>query len=159
MTISKLLLVSAVFASSVAAAACGSTSSAAALPTSPTSATQTISTDVLTGSVSVPVAGVLQTAFSQFTVGQGGGSVSVTLTSAVETFPDGTFLPTVTMGLGVGTVANGACTLLSGAFVTAQGSSIAQLSGTLGAGTYCVQVSDVTSQLGPVAYGVAVTHP
>jgi len=92
-------------------------------------------------------------------VGTGGGSVTVTLTSAVETLPDGTLLPTVTMGLGIGTVTNGGCTLLAGAFATAQGSATPQLSGSLSAGTYCVQVSDVTNQLGPVSYAVAVTHP
>ena len=100
-----------------------------------------------------------QSAFNQFIVGQGGGSVSVTLTSAVETFPDGSLLPTVTVGLGVGTVANGACTLFANAFLAAQASSVAQLSGTLAAGTYCVAVSDITNQLGPVSYAVAVSHP
>jgi len=78
----------------------------------------------------------------------------------IETFPDGTLLPTVTMGLGVGTVNSGTCALLSNAFTTAQGGSAPQLSGTISAnGTYCVQVSDVSTQVGPVNYSLLVSHP
>ena len=62
--------------------------------------------------------GALQNSFNTFVVGTGGGSVTVTLTSAVETLPDGTLLPTVTMGLGIGTMTSGGCTLLAGAFTT-----------------------------------------
>ena len=86
------------------------------------------------------------------------GAISVTLTSAIETFPDGTLLPTVTMGLGLGTFANGTCTLLSNAFTIAQAGASPQLGGTIASGSYWVQVSDVTNQLGPVAYAVAVSH-
>jgi len=35
---------------------------------------------------------------------------------------------------------------------------VAQLSGTIAAGSYCVQVSDITNQIGSVAYAVAVSH-
>ncbi|MGH9411220.1 MAG: hypothetical protein ACRD1V_17420 [Vicinamibacterales bacterium] len=138
----------------MAAGACGSTDA-----TTPTSATQTTTTDILTGTVPAPIGGALQSAFNTFTVGQGGGTVSVTLTSAVEMLPGGALLTTVTMGLGVGTPSGGACTGIGSNFVTAQGGSTAQLSGSLSAGSYCVQVSDVTSQLGPVTYAVAVAHP
>jgi hypothetical protein len=141
------------------ASACSS--SDAATPTSPS---PTITTDVLTGVVQPPVNGALQSSFGTFVVGQGGGSVSLTLTSAVETLPGGVLLPTVTMGLAVGTAAlNGGtttvCTPLANAFTTAQAGATAQLNGTLAAGTYCAQVSDVTSQVGPVSYAVAVGHP
>jgi hypothetical protein len=37
--------------------------------------------------VAAPINGVLQTSSNNFTVGQGGGSVTITLTSAVETLP------------------------------------------------------------------------
>ncbi len=141
-------------AAALAAAGCNNSSSSSSLTPSPT-----LTTEVLTGTVQPPVAGVLQSASNPFVVGQSGGSVSATLTSAVETLPGGTLLPTVTMGLGIGAVANGTCTLLANAFATAQAGSTAQLSGTLAAGNYCVQVSDVSNQLGPVAYAVAVTHP
>ena len=124
-----------------------------------TTPSQTIATDVLTGTVQPPVNGVLQVSFGTFVVGQGGGSVAVTLTSAVETLAAGTFLTTVTMGVAIGTVTGGTCTPLANAFTIAQASSTAQLSGTLSPGTYCAQVSDVTSQLGPVAYALAVSHP
>jgi hypothetical protein len=130
--------------------------------TSPTTSTTsvTMSNDVLNGTVQPPVNGALQSAFNTFVVGQGGGSISVTLTSAIETLPGGVLLPTVTMGLGVGSVTNGTCSVLANSFTTAQAGSAPQLSGTLSAnGTYCVQVSDVSTQIGPVAYTVLVSHP
>jgi hypothetical protein len=122
--------------------------------------TATVSNDVLSGTVPAPVGGVLQSAFNMFTVGQGGGSVSVTLTSAIETINAGALLPTVTMGLAVGNASGSTCTPIANTFTTAQAGSTPQLTGTLGAnGTYCVIVSDVTTQLGPVAYSVVVSHP
>jgi hypothetical protein len=136
--------------------ACSSGGSSSSSLTTPT---PTISNDVLTGTVQPPVGGVLQSSFNAFNVGQGGGTVQVTLTSAVETFPDGTLLSTVAMGLGVGTPSGGTCTPLTNAFTIAQAGSAPQLTGTLSAGAYCVQLSDVTNQLGPVAYAVAVSHP
>ena len=139
----------------MAVAGCDNQSSTAAT----TTPTQTLQTEVLLGNVPAPVNGVLQTASNPFTVGQGGGTVSVTLTSAVETLPGGALLPTVVMGLGIGTPTGSTCTLLSGGTTTAQGGSSPQLSGSLNAGAYCVQVYDVTSQVGPVAYAVAVSHP
>ena len=86
--------------------------------------------------------------------------MSVTLTSAIETMPDGSLLPSVTMGLGVGSVSGNTCSLFANTFTTAQASATSQLSGTIGSnGTYCAQVSDVSTQLGPVAYSVVVSHP
>ena len=148
------ILLFGVFAALGSACSGGSSSSS-----SVTTPTQTIATEVLTGTVQAPIGGVLQSSFNTFNVGQGGGTVQLTLTSAVETFPDGSLLPTVTMGMGVGTVSAGTCALLTNAFTTAQAGSSPQLSGTLSVGTYCVQVSDVTNQFGPVAYAVAVSHP
>ncbi len=139
----------------VAAAACSGSNSSS----STTAPTQTIANDVLTGTVAAPVAGVLQSAANNFTVGQGGGSISVTLTSAIETLPGGALLPNVTMGLAVGNSAITGCTPLANAFTTATPSSSPQLSGSLAAGSYCIVVSDVTGQLGPVAYAVTVSHP
>jgi hypothetical protein len=138
-------------------AACGCNNNSSSSST--LSPSQTLTTEILTGTVAAPVGGTLQSSFNPFVVGQGGGSVSVTLTSAVETLPGGTLLPTVTMGLGIGTLANGVCTLIANGFTTAQAGGAAQLSGTLNAGNYCVQVSDVSNQLGPVSYAVAVSHP
>ena len=150
--IGPTVLIAAVVA---AATACSGSSSSS----SSTAPTQTFVTDVLTGTVPAPVAGVLQSASNTFNVGQGGGSVTVTLTSTTETYPSGVLVAGVTMGLAVGSASITGCTPLANAFTTASPGSAPQLSGSLAAGSYCVQVSDVTNQLGPVAYAVAVTHP
>ena len=63
------------------------------------------------------------------------------------------------MGLGIGTSSGSSCAVFANGLTTAQAASSPQLSGTLAAGSYCVQVSDVTNQLGPVSYAVAVNHP
>src|SRR5258706_7665430 len=127
----------------VAVSACSSPSSPSATTTT---TTPTTTTDVLLGTVVAPVDGVLQSSFNTFVIAQGGGALTVTLTSAVETLPDKTLLTTVTMGLGIGTVANGTCTLLTNAFTTAQAGSSPQLQGSsVAAGSYCVQLSDVSS--------------
>jgi hypothetical protein len=145
----------AALAMGLVAAACSGSGSSTTTP----SASQTFTTEIFTGTVPPPLNGVLQNASNNFTVGQGGGQISATLTSAVETLPDGSLLATVAVGLGVGTPSGNTCSLLANAFTIAQAGSTAQLSGTVQAGSYCVQVSDVTNQLGPVAYAVAVTHP
>ncbi len=139
----------------VAASACSGSNNSS----STTAPTQNITTDVLTGTVLPPVNGVLQSSVNNFTVGQGGGNVSVTLTSATETLPNGTLLTTVAMGLAVGSSSITGCTPLANSFTTAQASGTAQLTGSLNAGSYCVIVSDITNQVGPVAYAVAVSHP
>lgn len=127
---------------------------------SSTAPTQTINTDVLTGVVPAPVNGVLQSASNNFTVGQGGGTVTITLTSANETLPGGNILANVTVLLNVGSPSITGCTPLANAQATpASPSSTPQLQGSLSAGSYCVIVSDATNQLGPVAYAVAVAHP
>ncbi|MEO6222199.1 MAG: hypothetical protein ABIP90_03040 [Vicinamibacterales bacterium] len=124
----------------------------------PTPIDQTVITEVLTGTVAPPVNGVFQKTFKTYIVGQGGGAVAVTLTSAVQTRPDGSLQNTVSMGLGAGTVINGACVVPANAFVSTPAGPNPQLVGSLPAGTYCIQVSDVTGQVGPVAFSVTVTH-
>ncbi len=150
----RLLLVLAVVGP--LAACSGSSTSPTTTTTTNTSVNPT--SELFTGTVGIPVNGTLQSAANPFTVTLSGGTLTVTMTSAVETFPDGSLLPTVTMGLSVGTWANNTCTPITNAFTTAQGGSVPQLSGTVNSGNYCVQVSDVTNQLGPVNYAVAVTH-
>ncbi len=118
----------------------------------------TILTEVLTGTVAPPVGGIPQKVTKNFVVGQGGGEVTVTLTSAVQTLTDGSMQTTVTMGLGVGTVVDSVCIVPSTAFTTTQSGTSPQLAGNLQEGTYCVEVSDVTMQEGPVAFSVTVTH-
>jgi hypothetical protein len=124
----------------------------------PSETGQDVITEVLTGTVVPPVDNVLQRTFRTFTVGQGGGPVTITLTAAVLTRPDGTQLATVQMGLGAGTVVNGACEVPVSQYVVTQASATPQLAGNLPAGTYCVQVSDVTSQVGPVVFSITVEH-
>ena len=120
---------------------------------------QTLITDTLTGSVAPPVNGELQKTFRTFIVGQGGGEVTVTLTSAVQTLPDGTQQADMFMGLGAGTVSGGVCVVPVTAYATVRPSTSPQLQGGLAPGTYCIQVSDITVQTGPVAFSVTVTHP
>jgi hypothetical protein len=122
--------------------------------TTATGPTQNLTTDILTGTVQPPVNGVLQSSTNNFTVGQGGGSISVQLTSATETLPGGNLQTGVTMLISIGTVSGSTCTPIANAQTTA-----GSLTGSLAAGTFCVQVSDATNQLGPVAYAVAVQHP
>lgn len=124
----------------------------------PTPEGQTIITEVLTGTVSPPVNDVFQSTFRTYTVGQGGGAVTVTLTSAVQTRPDGSLQTTVTMGLGAGSVVNGACVVAANSYVATPAGAAPQLAGSLAVGTYCIRVSDVTGQVGPVAFSVTVTH-
>jgi hypothetical protein len=135
-------------------AACDSSSS-----TSPT-ASPAVSNSTLSGIVPAAVNGVRQSVSGNFTVGQGGGMVTVTLTSAVETFPDGTLNPDVVVGLAVGTPTGTTCSLPAGSTPALfQAGAVASISGALNAGIYCVQVSDQTVQQGPAAYTVVVASP
>jgi hypothetical protein len=134
---------------------CGGSDSSSSTTTS----TALIS-DTLPGTVPAPIGGVRQAASVIFNVNAPGGTVAVTLTSAVETNPDGSVNPNVVMGVGVGTPAAGACSLGTGNVpALLQAGANATLSGTTASGLYCVQVSDVTNQLGPVAFTVVVQHP
>jgi hypothetical protein len=117
-------------------------------------------TRTLNGTVPAAVNGVPQTASHEFSVGPGGGMVSVTLTSAVETFRNGSVNPSVVMGLAVGNPSGNSCLLPAGTTpALIQATATSPLSGPLNAGTYCVQVSDQTIQVGPVAYTVVVVSP
>ena len=148
-----------VFALAVAAVASTGCDRGLRLAT-PSEIGQTIITDVLTGTVAAPLNNVRQTTTRTFTVGQGGGPVSISLTSAVLTRPDGTVLTTVLMGLGAGTLdSGGICVIPSDSLVATPAGAGPHLSGTfLPAGTYCVQVSDVTTQVGPVAFSITIVH-
>jgi hypothetical protein len=86
-----------------------------------------------------------------FTVALSGGQVNVILTAAGPP-------STIFMGLGVGTYASPACTLLTSGAIVTQAGATAQLSGTVNAGSYCVMVYDAGNQTAPVTYAVTVTH-
>lgn len=136
-------------------AGCGGSSDTSAATTSPT-----LSVDTLPGTVPAPVAGVRQAASVLFNVASPGGSVLVTLTSAVETHPDGSTNPNVVMGVAVGSPSAGSCALGAGNVpALLQAGANSSISGTAAAGLYCVQVSDVTNQLGPVTFTLVISHP
>lgn len=86
-----------------------------------------------------------------FSVAQSGGQLNVTLTAAGPP-------STIYMGIGVGTPSGASCALLTSAQVLTQAGTTAQLSGTVNAGTYCVQVFDAGNQTSQVSYAVTVTH-
>ena len=126
----------------LALTACGGNDLPAVTATAPS---PTTTTDTFQGAV--PVGGV---SVSPFTMAQT-GAVAVTLTAAGPP-------PTIFMGLGVGNPSGSTCVLLSGGTTITQAGTTAQLSGTLTAGAYCVQVYDVGNQSAPVTYAVTVVH-
>ena len=134
-----------VFLTTIGAAACTSSGNNSSLG-SLTNPSATATTENFTGTVDVGGSST-----NQFTVTNSNQAVSVTLTAAGPP-------PTIYMGIGVGTFANGTCTLISNAVTVAPAGTAAQLSGTIGAGTYCVSVFDAGNQSGPVDYAVSVSH-
>ncbi|HEX7793805.1 MAG TPA: hypothetical protein VF456_05605 [Vicinamibacterales bacterium] len=130
----------------LASAACSGGSSSGT-PTTPSSPPLAPTNETFTGTVSV---GGSDT--HQFVVKLSNGLVTATLTAAGPP-------PTIAMGLGIGTIASGTCTLIpNGSIITPAGTS-PQLSGTnFQAGTYCVGVFDVGQQTGDVTYSVTVAH-
>ena len=138
-----LLLASTLALAILPAAACGGSSgdTSSILPPS-----GTLTTDTFTGTV--PVGGL---DFHPFTV-TAGGTVNITLVAAGPP-------ATITMGLAIGTPGTtGVCSLLSGGSVLTPPGSTAQLTGTVAAGAYCVEVVDVGNAAGPIAYTVTVAH-
>jgi len=65
---------------------------------------------------------------------------------------------TIFMGVGIGTPSATTCATISGDSTIAPASTTAQLTGTLAAGSYCVQVYDVGNEASPVTYSVTVAH-
>jgi hypothetical protein len=114
--------------------------------TTPTSPSATLVTENFTGTVDPGGQAV-----NPFTVTTSGGQVNVILTAAGP--PN-----TIYMGLGVGTWANNACTLLTNGSTVTPAGSTAQLSGTVNAGSYCVMVFDVGNETAQISYAVTVTH-
>jgi hypothetical protein len=96
----------------------------------------------------VPVSG---RAYHTFTVAQT-GQVDLTLTAAAPP-------STIVMGVGVGTVSDSTCVVLSGASGRAPAGASAQVSGTVSPGTFCAEIHDVGNQAAPVTYTLSVAHP
>jgi hypothetical protein len=137
------------FLAGVALLACSACSggSSGGTPTTPSTPPLAPTSEIFTGTV--PVGG---SDTHTFVVKLSNGLLTATLTS---TSPSAT----VPMGLGIGTIVNGVCSVLSGGAVIATASSTPQLTGTnFASGTYCVQVFDVGSQSADVTYSVTVAH-
>jgi hypothetical protein len=123
------------------AAACGGGST----PTLP-STTPALTSETFNGSVDVG-----SSDSHNFNVTQA-GTVNITLTAAGPP-------PTIFMGLGIGTPSGSTCAFLSGGTTITPAGTTPQLSGTLSAGTYCVEVVDVGNQSASITYTVIVAHP
>jgi hypothetical protein len=130
----------------LASAACSGGSSSGT-PTTPSSPPLAPTNDTFTGTVSVGGSDA-----HQFVVKLSNGLLTATLTAAGPP-------PTIAMGLGIGTISSGTCTLIpNGSIITTAGAT-AQLTGAnFQAGTYCVAVFDVGQQTGDVTYSVTVAH-
>jgi len=132
-------------------------------PSSVVAPTPTLNTIKASGVVPAAVNGVPQSDSQLFNVGQSGGTtptVTFTLTSATETFPNGTPPNTaVVMGLAIGAPSGTTCTVAAGATVQLVQASATPLSATLNPGAYCIQISDQTIQQGPVAYTIVIVTP
>src|ERR1700704_1668690 len=109
------------------AAGCGGAGSPSTLSTAPTA---TVITESFTGAVAVG-----GTDAHPFTVAVSGGQVNAILTAAGPP-------PTIYLGVGIGTPSGSACTLLTNGSVVTPAGTVAQLTGTLNAGSYCVLVYD-----------------
>ena len=129
---------------SLAACSGGSSSSS---PTSPSSPPLAPTSETFTGTV--PVGG---TDVHNFVVNLSNGQVTAALTAAGPP-------PTIAMGLGIGAIQSGACTLFTNlSVITTAGASAQTGANNVPSGAYCVVVGDVGNQLADVAYSVTVTH-
>jgi len=136
-------IASALVGAGLLVSACSGSSNSSSTVVAPSGTTVT---DTFTGTVQP---GGLD--FHPFTVNTG-GTINITLLTAGPP-------PTITMGLAVGTPSStGTCALLSNASTVTPAGSTAQLTGSLAAGTYCVEVLDVGNAAGPITYSVTVAH-
>jgi len=130
----------------VACTACsgGSNSGSSTAPSTPPLVP---TSDMFTGTV--PVGG---SDAHNFVVNLSNGQVTADLTAAGPP-------TTIAMGLGIGTVSGGTCTLLPSGYTITTPGPTAQLGGNnFTSGTYCIAVFDVGNQLVDVSYSVTVTH-
>ena len=142
-------------AAALAAAACNSSSDASSSLT-PTVTNPTVTTP-LNGTIAAPVGGVPQSATVTFN-SSSSGTGSVTLTSAVETFSNGSLNPNVVvnLSLGVGGVNN--CVLPAGNTPLPISASANPLSAPYVAGANCFVLTsgDQSSTAGPVSFTLVV---
>ena len=116
-------------------------------PTSPSTPPLAPTSETFTGTV--PVGG---SDTHSFVVTLSNGQVTADLTAAGPP-------PTIAMGLGIGAISNGACTLFTSLSVITSAGPSAQTGGSnVPSGTYCVAIVDVGNQLADISYSVTVTH-
>jgi hypothetical protein len=149
----RAYLALALVASLIPVAGCGS-STPVVDPS--TVVTPTTTTEVLSGSLAC----CLTSDFKTVTVAQA-GNIDFALTAlSVNGTPS-----TILMNLGIGTVSGASCVLLSGGAITGAAGApgtvgIAELSGQIGPGAYCLQVTDVGNvpPTATVNYTITVSH-
>jgi hypothetical protein len=131
-----------------AAIACSSGGGSTPSSTAPsTTAPRPPTVDTFTGTV--PVRG---NDSHSFVVALSNGQLTATLTAAGPP-------PTIAMGFGIGTPANGVCTVPANSTYIGPAGPTPQLSGTgITGGTYCVMVFDAGNQSADVTYTAVVTH-
>jgi hypothetical protein len=127
-------------------AGCSSDSSSSTTPTAPST---NPTTEMFSGTV--PVGG---SDFHNFTVALSNGQVNIILTQAG---PPATIYEGLAIGTPSGTTPP-TCSILTGGSTQAQASTVAQLTGTANAGTYCVLVYDIGNQAQDITYSVTVSH-
>jgi hypothetical protein len=138
----------------IAVAAACALASGCATDDSSSSSSSSTSTSPTAAVITENVSGTVQIGGSDthpFTVALSGGQLNVILTAAGPP-------STIYMGLGIGTYASSTCTLLSNGYVVTQAGATAQLSGTVNAGSYCLQVYDAGNQTAAVTYAVTLNH-
>jgi hypothetical protein len=113
----------------------------------PIAATAVPMTETFSGTVAVG-----QSDSRNFVV-QVSGAATFTLTSLANAQSS-----TIAAELSVGQPTTTTCSALTGGVINTGAGAAAQLSGTLIAGTYCVQVRDFQN-IGPLTYSVTVVHP
>jgi hypothetical protein len=122
----------------------GSSSGSSTAPSTPPLAP---TSETFTGTVPVGASDV-----HQFVVTLSNGQVTADLTAAGPP-------STIQMGVGIGSLSNGTCTLFTNVSVITSPGPTAQTGGNnVASGTYCVAVFDVGNQLADVSYSVTVTH-
>ena len=142
-------------ATALAAGACNSSDTTNS-PT-PTVVSPTVTT-TLSGTIPAPVAGQATPSVTVTFNSNGSGTGQVTVTSAVETLTGGTLLPSVQIGLQLGTGGVSNCVLPSGSspFFAVASPSALQASFSAGANCFVVTSGDQSATAGPVTFTLVV---
>ena len=138
----RALVAAPLLVASLALASCGGGTDT---PTSAATPAPEIKTETFTGTVSPS-----GTPYHPFTVAAQGAITATLVSLSPQT--------TVTMGFGIGTVSNGSCALITGAYSESAKAGYA-LSGTIATGSYCVVLYDLGNLTAANDYVITVSHP